>query len=108
MTADPHDLPGGFSSFWKQPDQRYSVNNKNNRFWLTIIVEIESVVWKSTGIDRIGGEYCYTPRGAPTSLQDHYWIQNEIQKAICFLLICNILDIIQSKREKIQIIALGR
>ena len=52
MTADPHDPPGGFSSFWKHPDPRYSANNRNIKFWLTIIVEIESVVWKSTGIDR--------------------------------------------------------
>ena len=40
MTSDPHDLPGGFSSFWKHPNPRYSVYKKNIKFWLTIIVAI--------------------------------------------------------------------
>ena len=36
------------------------------------------------------------PLAPPTSLRDQFWIQNEIQNAICFFLICSVLGIIRT------------
>ena len=81
VTADPHNLPRGFASFWKHPDPSLNIYNRSIQFWLIIIIAVYSV-----GLKR--GELLYYPF-YPYMTGDQFWIQNQIQNAICFLLIRN-------------------